>query len=34
MPESDNDIIPTLFRDGADTTSAKFNYFVAAQGSI
>ena len=31
MPESDNDIIPTLFRDGTDQTSSKFNYFLAAQ---
>ena len=31
MPESDNDIIPTLFRGQADQESSKFNYFLAAK---
>ena len=31
MPESDNDVIPIIFRSGADEASAKFNYFLAAQ---
>jgi hypothetical protein len=31
MPESDNDIIPTLFRGQAEQGSSKFNYFLAAQ---
>jgi hypothetical protein len=31
MPESDNDIIPTLFRGEAEEGSSKFNFFKAAQ---
>jgi len=31
MPQSDNDIIPILFREDADQASAKFSYFLAAQ---
>ena len=31
MPESDNDIIPTLFKGNSEAGSSKFNYFMAAQ---
>ena len=31
MPESDNDIIPALFKGNSEAGSSKFNYFMAAQ---